>query len=111
LNTYAVLCKQLLFTFKNKMAYMYILECVGNRLYVGSTLDLEKRFFEHQTGLGSNFTTQYRPIRIAYFEEFPNVSDAFRREQQIKNWSRQKKMALISRERSSLIVLARKGFP
>ena len=93
------------------MAYMYILECFGNRLYVGSTLDLEKRFFEHQSGLGSNFTNHYRPIRIAYYEEFPNVTDAFRREQQIKNWSRQKKMALINKEKSSLVGLSKKGFP
>ena len=92
------------------MAYMYILECFGNRLYVGSTLDLEKRFFEHKSGIGSNFTNQYRPIRIAYYEEFPNVSEAFRREQQIKNWSRQKKLALINREKSSLSELAKKGF-
>jgi putative endonuclease len=93
------------------MAYMYILECFGNRLYVGSTLNLEKRFFEHQSGIGSNFTNQYRPIRIAYYEEFSNVSEAFRREQQIKNWSRQKKIALINREKSSLVVLGKKKFP
>jgi putative endonuclease len=95
---------------KIKMAYMYILECAGNRLYVGSTKSLDKRYAQHQSGEGSKFTTRYPPIRIAYYEEFLRVSDAFYREHQIKNWSRKKKLALINSEKSSLVVLAKKGF-
>ncbi len=84
---------------------MYILECVGKRLYVGSTRNLDKRFTQHQSGEGSKFTARYPPIRIAYYEEFLRVSDAFYREHQIKNWSRKKKMALINQDKTSLAAL------
>lgn len=93
------------------MAYMYILECVGKRLYVGSTRNLDKRFTQHLSGEGSKFTARFPPIRIAYYEEFLRVSDAFYREHQVKNWSRKKKLALINQEKTSLVVLAKKEFP
>ncbi|MGM0375056.1 MAG: GIY-YIG nuclease family protein [Chloroflexota bacterium] len=35
---------------------MYILECADGSYYVGSTLDLERRIWEHSKGEGSKYT-------------------------------------------------------
>ena len=34
------------------MAWTYILECADGSLYVGSTVDLGRRLFEHNEGFG-----------------------------------------------------------
>ena len=39
--------------------YMYILECSNGSYYVGSTIDLEKRFLQHSNGEGSKHTKKY----------------------------------------------------
>lgn len=78
------------------MPYMYILECSDKSFYTGSTINLEKRLAEHQMGEGAKYTKTRRPVKLVYFEECNNIADAFAREQQIKGWSRKKKLALIS---------------
>jgi len=46
--------------------------------------------------LNSNgYTAHYRLTRLVYYECHPYADDAIRREKQIKNWSRKKKIALI----------------
>jgi putative endonuclease len=71
--------------------YMYILECIDNSFYVGSTNDLICRFQQHQNGEGSNYTKDRLPVKLIYYEEYDLVSDAFKREKQIQGWSRAKK--------------------
>jgi len=79
--------------------FMYILECSDGSYYTGSTNDLERRFCEHQSGEGANYTKRKRPVRLVYFEECLRVEEAFFREKQVQGWSRSKKKALIdSRE-------------
>ena len=78
--------------------YMYILECFNGLYYTGSTVDLEKRFIEHKEGKGSNFTKKNPPLRLAYFEEYSRIDQAFRREKQVQGWGRAKKEALIRGE-------------
>lgn len=77
------------------MAWVYILECAGGSYYTGSTRDLEKRLWEHQQGLGANFTRKRLPVTLVFSEFFDRVDDAYYREQQVKGWSRAKKKALI----------------
>lgn len=86
--------------------FMYILLCDNETYYVGSTIDLEKRFDQHLRGKGANYTKENAPIEIVYFEEFEKVQDAFKREKQIQGWSRAKKEALINGEVSRLKKLA-----
>ncbi|MEO7372901.1 MAG: GIY-YIG nuclease family protein, partial [Terrimesophilobacter sp.] len=50
------------------MAYIYILECADGSYYTGSTVDLERRLWEHENGLGANFTRQHRGARLVYCE-------------------------------------------
>ena len=88
------------------MAYMYILECSDKSFYTGSTINLEKRLAEHQMGEGAKFTKTRRPVKLVYFEECNNIADAFAREQQIKGWGRNKKIALIEGKHEELPRLA-----
>jgi putative endonuclease len=58
---------------------------------------LERRIEEHETGLNETcYTHGRRPLKIVYFEYHQYVWNAIKREKQIKNWSRDKKIALIN---------------
>lgn len=78
------------------MAWVYILKCVDDTYYTGSTKDLDKRINEHQLGIGANYTKDRLPIKLVYCQEYKRIDEAFRREKQIQNWSRKKKEALIN---------------
>ena len=84
-------------------SYMYILECSDGSYYTGSTKDLERRFSEHQNGLGANHTKKRLPVKLIYCEPYDRVEDAFRREKQIQGWSRRKKEALMEQNPEHLI--------
>ena len=51
--------------------------------------------FEHKEKLVPGFTKRYNLDRIVHSEEFANVSDAIKREKQLKNWHRDWKVNLI----------------
>ncbi len=89
--------KETLKMFTDK-GYMYILECNDKTYYVGSTLDVYKRLQEHQEGFGANYTRKRLPVKLLYFEEFPNIKQAFYQEKQVQGWSRKKKEALMKGE-------------
>lgn len=89
------------------MWYLYILECQNKALYTGVTNDIERRFKDHQAGNGGHYTSYNRPNRILYTEKFENKSEAEIREQQIKRWSRTKKLALIKGDKEKLINLSK----
>lgn len=75
--------------------YLYTLLCVDDSFYTGSTNHLERRMKEHQAGEGANHTRKRLPVELVYWEEYPRIDLAYKREQQIKGWSRDKKIALI----------------
>lgn len=56
---------------------------------------MEQRLNEHNSGAGANYTSKRLPVRLAYFEEYGRIEDAFKREKQVQNWSHTKKKALI----------------
>jgi putative endonuclease len=93
------------------MAYMYILECSDRSLYVGSTLDLDRRLEQHQEGEGSNYTRTRLPVRLLYVEEYQRVADAFAREKQVQGWGRAKRLALVKDHQEKLPGLSKKSFP
>ncbi|MFD2099360.1 GIY-YIG nuclease family protein [Flagellimonas iocasae] len=86
--------------------YVYILECSDGSYYTGSTIDLEKRFEEHQDGRGANHTKKRLPVKLVYVEEYLSIAAAFEREKQIQGWSRVKKEALVKGEYETLPYLA-----
>ena len=89
---------------------MYILECADNGYYTGSTIDLKRRVWQHQNGEGANYTSKRLPVKLVYFEEYDRIDQAFYREKQVQNWSREKKKALIHHFRGDLPELAKKVF-
>ena len=77
-------------------AYLYIMSNKSHTLYVGSTGDLLLRVRQHkEKRFTKAFTARYRFTRLVYFEVLPSIADAERREQEIKGWTRAKKVALI----------------
>ena len=77
------------------MPHMYILKCSDGIYYTGSAKDLDYRFWQHQNGMGANYTKKRLPVKLVYCEEYTRVDDAFYREKQVQGWSRKKKEALI----------------
>ena len=55
-----------------------------HKIYVGQTMNLEKRLEEHNSGL-SNYTKRYIPWEIIYTENHQTRSDAVLREKQLKS--------------------------
>lgn len=76
-------------------AWVYILASRSRRLYVGVTRDLQRRWYQHVAGTADGFTRRYRIHRLVHAEMTPRLSDAIRREKQIKGWRRSKKVVLV----------------
>lgn len=75
--------------------FTYILLCSDNKYYVGHTADLNQRFDRHLDKVGAKFTSQNKPIKIAWYQKFESEIESIKREKQIKGWSRVKKKKLI----------------
>jgi putative endonuclease len=90
------------------LAYTYILECSDGTYYTGSTIDLERRLSEHQNGKGAKYTRARLPLKLIYYEEYPQVREAFHREKQIQSWNRKKKIALVEKCYEDLPLLSKK---
>jgi putative endonuclease len=78
------------------MSTVYILQCYDNSYYVGKTIDIDRRFVEHSIGEGALYTKHRRPVKLVYSEQIDNDYKAYKRELQLKGWSRKKKEALIN---------------
>ncbi|MBI5220326.1 MAG: GIY-YIG nuclease family protein [Candidatus Liptonbacteria bacterium] len=79
--------------------HVYILECADGSLYVGCTNNLKKRVAQHnESRRGAHYTKIRRPVTLRYSEKFKTLSEARRREAEIKSWRREKKLKLIDSE-------------
>jgi putative endonuclease len=58
-------------------------------------VDLERRVWEHDEGLGAEYTRHRRPVRLLWSAVFERVDEAFAFEKRIQGWSRAKRQALI----------------
>ena len=68
----------------------------NSTLYIGVTNDLIRRVTEHKYKTKDGFAEKYNVYKLVYAEESVSITDAIRREKQLKKWSRQKKEALIN---------------
>jgi len=64
-------------------------------LYTGVTGKGASRIWEHKQGLTDGFTKKYHLKNVIYYEPHETMEAAIRREKQIKNMVRRKKIALI----------------
>ena len=79
---------------KDKSWFVYMVRCKDGSIYTGITNDVKDRVKEHNSGQGAKYTVSRRPVHLVFQEEHPDKSSAFKREIQIKNWSRVRKEAL-----------------
>jgi putative endonuclease len=75
--------------------FTYIVECSDGTYYCGTTPDLEKRISKHNAGQGAKYTAARKPVRLVYFEKYPDKSQAAQREYQIKQLTRKQKESII----------------
>ena len=76
--------------------FIYIVRCKDGSLYTGYAKDIEQRVAKHNSGQGAKYTKIRRPVELVYQEVFDTKSEAMKREYEIKTFSRQKKLQLIS---------------
>jgi predicted GIY-YIG superfamily endonuclease len=80
------------------MWYIYILECKDGSYYIGATDNLERRFLEYKYKKGGKFTKDHSVIKLVYSESHTCKDESYKRERQLKGWTREKKLKLINGE-------------
>ena len=76
--------------------YVYIITNFKNTVfYIGVTRNLQRRISEHKSGTIKGFSERYKLKKLIYFEQYPNIIDAIKREKQLKNWHRSWKINLV----------------
>lgn len=79
--------------------FVYILTTTYNkRFYTGYTNNLVRRTYEHRNHLKKgSFTDKYNITKLVYYEVFEDYEYARTREDQIKDYRREKKINLINK--------------
>jgi len=75
--------------------YVYILASRSRTLYIGLTNNIFARIAQHREYRPGTFTSRYNIHRLVYYEEFAYINNAIARENELKDWNRAKKIALI----------------
>lgn len=76
--------------------YIYILTNKRNgTLYVGVTINLIKRIWEHKNKIVEGFSKKYDLHQLVYFEVTDGKESALQREKQLKRYHRKWKLDLI----------------
>ena len=76
-------------------SHIYIMAGRSDVLYAGVTSDLKSRVHQHKRKTVDGFTKKYNLTSLVYYEAHADIRAAIAREQQIKGWSRSKKITLI----------------
>ncbi len=83
---------------------IYILASKYNgTLYVGVTSNLSARVDNHKRNAVPGFTEKYKIHTLVYAESYETMTEAIRREKQLKAGSRAKKIILIEKENPNWI--------
>ena len=93
------------------MYFIYLVRCKDDTLYCGQTKNLEKRIKEHNCSnvRGARYTKWRRPVRLVYFEEVVTISEALKREYNIKELTKQKKELLVLSMKETKNMISPKG--
>ena len=75
--------------------YLYITECADGTYYTGISNNINRRLDEHNSWRGAWYTYEHGPVDLIYFEEYPNRSEAFKRELEDKKLTHNQKKALV----------------
>lgn len=82
----------------DKKWFVYIITNYLNTVfYTGVTNNLQRRIYEHKTGIVDNsFSKKYRIYKLIWFKEFNSPNEAIIIEKKIKDMRREKKLKLIT---------------
>ena len=83
--------------YKNHNYYVYIMSSVSRVIYIGVTNNLIRRAEEHKDEVANGFSKKYKTNKLVHYEYFNQISDAIRREKELKGWRREKKIDLIEK--------------
>lgn len=64
--------------------YVYAIKCQGGSFYIGQTDNIPRRWQEHKTGKGADWTKRNPPVYIAHYEEFSSCEEAIARKKELK---------------------------
>ena len=78
-----------------KTYYVYIMASQRRVHYIGVTGHIEIRVRQHKSHAFGGFTTKYNVTNLVYLERYGSVGKAIRREKELKDWRREKKVELI----------------
>ena len=75
--------------------FVYLAQCSDGSFYCGTCIDLKAREAKHNDGTGAKYTRGRRPVHFIHHEECETLSQARKREAEIKKLSRKEKLSLI----------------
>ena len=78
----------------DRECFFYMVRCQDDSIYSGIAVDVEERLKKHNNGTGAKYTAVHRPVVLIYWEKFTTLSDAMKRENQVKRWPKAKKEQL-----------------
>lgn len=76
--------------------YVYVVEGKDRSLYTGITKNIEKRLKKHNQKKGAKALRAKIPVLLVHSEMYNSHLGAARREIEIKSWTREKKLRLIT---------------
>jgi len=80
--------------------HVYIVRCANDSLYTGYTKNVEKRIAIHNVGKGGRYTRAHRPVELIASWQFATKRVAMQVEYEIKQMSREQKLAIVNGEKS-----------
>ena len=87
-----------------RKGYVYIITNKTNTtIYIGVTNDIVRRMYEHKNHLIKGFSDKYNLEKLIYLEEYNLMTDAIKREKQLKGWTRKRKFEQIKTQNPEMI--------
>lgn len=84
------------------MYFVYMIKNKHDNLYTGITNNPTQRLHSHNSKRGALFTKERDMFEIVFLEKYELLSQARKREIQIKKWPREKKDFLIQKYENGL---------
>ncbi len=75
--------------------FFYLARCADNSLYAGTCIDVAEREKKHNDGTGAKYTRSRGPVTIIYTETFETLSEARKREADVKRMNKKQKELLL----------------
>ncbi|HOZ80894.1 MAG TPA: GIY-YIG nuclease family protein [Candidatus Woesebacteria bacterium] len=77
------------------MYFVYIVRTDRGTLYTGQTNNLENRMKMHRSGKGAKYLRAFKSFELVYMEECQTLTEALKREAEIKKLPKSKKELLL----------------